>query len=84
MSQQTETKESKWDMPDELLLLLEKVEKEGKGGAQQSTALVYVAPSLFSTTFLTIYAVRLVHLAPPPAALQLQLRKPAQSVKEQQ
>ena len=25
---QTETKESKWDMPDELLLLLEKVEKE--------------------------------------------------------
>jgi len=28
MSVQTETKESKWDMPDELLLLLEKVEKE--------------------------------------------------------
>jgi hypothetical protein len=26
--QQTESKESKWDMPDELLLLLEKVEKE--------------------------------------------------------
>lgn len=26
---QTETKESKWDMPDELLLLLEKVEKDG-------------------------------------------------------
>ena len=25
---QTETKESKWDMPDELLLVLEKVEKE--------------------------------------------------------
>lgn len=25
---QTETKESKWDMPDELLLLLEKVEKD--------------------------------------------------------
>lgn len=25
---QTDTKESKWDMPDELLLLLEKVEKE--------------------------------------------------------
>jgi hypothetical protein len=27
---QTESKESKWDMPDELLLLLEKVEKEGQ------------------------------------------------------
>lgn len=36
---QTDTKESKWDMPDELLLLLEKVEKEGK----QNTALVYVS-----------------------------------------
>ena len=33
---QTESKESKWDMPDELLLLLEKVEKE----AQPSNALV--------------------------------------------
>lgn len=31
MSAQTETKESKWDMPDELLLLLEKVEKESQG-----------------------------------------------------
>jgi pre-mRNA-processing factor 40 len=28
MRAQTESKESKWDMPDELLLLLEKVEKE--------------------------------------------------------
>ncbi|KAG8220839.1 hypothetical protein J3R82DRAFT_2333, partial [Butyriboletus roseoflavus] len=27
----TESKESKWDMPDELLLLLEKVEKEAQG-----------------------------------------------------
>jgi len=31
MSTQTESKESKWDMPDELLLLLEKVEKEAQG-----------------------------------------------------
>lgn len=31
---QTETKESKWDMPDELLLLLEKVEKENKSAQQ--------------------------------------------------
>ena len=38
---QTETKESKWDMPDELLLLLEQVEKEGKA-APSNTALVYV------------------------------------------
>jgi len=30
MSTQTESKESKWDMPDELLLL-EKVEKEAQG-----------------------------------------------------
>lgn len=29
---QTETKESKWDMPDELLLVLEKVEKEPQAG----------------------------------------------------
>ena len=35
---QTETKESKWDMPDELLLLLEKVEK----AAQPQNALVCV------------------------------------------
>ncbi len=35
---QTETKESKWDMPDELLLILEKVEKEGK--SQPTNALV--------------------------------------------
>ena len=36
LSCKTETKESKWDMPDELLLVLEKVEKEGAvptGGA---------------------------------------------------
>ena len=36
LSYKTETKESKWDMPDELLLVLEKVEKEGTvptGGA---------------------------------------------------
>ncbi|KAF8640303.1 hypothetical protein AX16_010198 [Volvariella volvacea WC 439] len=32
----TETKESKWDMPDELLLLLEQVE-ENKPGAQVAT-----------------------------------------------
>ena len=38
---QTETKESKWDMPDELLLLLEKVEKEGKAAPQPASALVY-------------------------------------------
>jgi len=30
---QTETKESKWDMPDELLLVLEKVEKEAQAPA---------------------------------------------------
>jgi hypothetical protein len=30
-SVQVETKVSKWDMPEELLLLLEKVEKEGPG-----------------------------------------------------
>lgn len=36
----TETKESKWDMPDELLLLLEKVEKEGKAAQQSNNALV--------------------------------------------
>lgn len=30
---QTETKDSKWDMPDELLLLLEKVEKESQSSA---------------------------------------------------
>ena len=34
---QTETKESKWDMPDELLLLLETVEKTAP-----TNALVYV------------------------------------------
>ncbi|KAJ8508895.1 hypothetical protein ONZ45_g8873 [Pleurotus djamor] len=34
----TETKESKWDMPDELLLLLEKVEKEGKPSPATATA----------------------------------------------
>jgi pre-mRNA-processing factor 40 len=33
MEGQTESKESKWDMPDELLLILEKVEKEGKAQA---------------------------------------------------
>lgn len=46
---QTDTKESKWDMPDELLLLLEKVEKDGK--AQPNNALVYVSshPSSRST-----------------------------------
>ena len=37
-------------MPDELLLLLEKVEKEGKGAATSASALVYVLLfSLFST-----------------------------------
>ena len=30
-------------MPDELLLLLEKVEKEGKGAAPSASALVYVS-----------------------------------------
>ena len=44
---QTDTKESKWDMPDELLLLLEKVEKEGKAAAQSVSALVYVFGSFF-------------------------------------
>lgn len=39
---QTETKESKWDMPEELLLLLENVEKEGSA----ANALVYVHPHL--------------------------------------
>jgi pre-mRNA-processing factor 40 len=33
-SLQTETKESKWDMPDKLILVLEKVEKEGQMNAQ--------------------------------------------------
>lgn len=32
LSLQTDTKESKWDMPDELLLVLEKVEKEPQAG----------------------------------------------------
>lgn len=39
---QTETKESKWDMPDELLLLLEKVEKDAKA---TQVAAAYVVPS---------------------------------------
>ncbi|KAF7316925.1 hypothetical protein HMN09_00426700 [Mycena chlorophos] len=34
----TETKESKWDMPDELLLLLEKVEKDSAPVAPKSSA----------------------------------------------
>ena len=34
-------------MPDELLLLLEKVEKEGKAAAQSVSALVYVFRSFF-------------------------------------
>jgi hypothetical protein len=38
----TETKESKWDMPDELLLVLEKVEKEGGANQQAPLALVCV------------------------------------------
>lgn len=42
-SLQTETKESKWDMPDELLLLLEKVEKENKAAQQ---AYVDILPPL--------------------------------------
>jgi len=36
---QVETKVSKWDMPEELLLLLEKVEKEGAGAT-----IPYVCP----------------------------------------
>lgn len=47
---QTETKESKWDMPDELLLLLEKVEKEGKATAPPASALVYVTDSFSRST----------------------------------
>lgn len=35
-SPQTDTKESKWDMPDELLLLLEKVEKDGPAPTQNN------------------------------------------------
>jgi len=39
---QTETKESKWDMPDELLLVLEKVEKESKPAPPPSAGCVSV------------------------------------------
>ena len=54
-------------MPDELLLLLEKVEKEGKGAAPSASALVYVLLfSLFSIC-LTWGLVPLVHLASPLA-----------------
>ena len=54
-------------MPDELLLLLEKVEKEGKGAATSASALVYVLLySLFSIC-LTRWPVPLVHLASPLA-----------------
>ncbi|KAH8107472.1 hypothetical protein DFH11DRAFT_1748020 [Phellopilus nigrolimitatus] len=44
VSQQTDTKESKWDMPDELLLLLEKVEKENKP-VQQATNSRMIVPN---------------------------------------
>jgi pre-mRNA-processing factor 40 len=37
---QTDTKESKWDMPDELLLVLEKVEKDGQANQPAPSTLV--------------------------------------------
>jgi hypothetical protein len=40
-SLQTDTKESKWDMPDELLLVLEKVEKEGQTSVQPAGVYVF-------------------------------------------
>jgi pre-mRNA-processing factor 40 len=39
---QTESKESKWDMPDELLLILEKVEKESKAAPPPATGYVTI------------------------------------------
>jgi hypothetical protein len=41
LSLQTDSKESKWDMPDELLLVLEKVEKEGQTTVQPAGAYVF-------------------------------------------
>jgi pre-mRNA-processing factor 40 len=41
----TETKESKWDMPDELLLVLEKVEKESKPNPPPATGYVTWLPT---------------------------------------
>ena len=42
----TETKESKWDMPDELLLVLEKVEKEGTVPIGSANTILPARPNL--------------------------------------
>lgn len=56
-------------MPDELLLILEKVEKEGKAAPQQSTAVVYVLSGTLSPSFRALirYLARLVDLPSPLA-----------------
>ena len=40
----TESKESKWDMPDELLLVLEKVEKEGQAANAPANTILPARP----------------------------------------
>jgi pre-mRNA-processing factor 40 len=49
--EQTESKESKWDMPDELLLLLEKVEKEKQNSQLVVAGSISYVPNLFPYTF---------------------------------
>lgn len=50
---QTDSKESKWDMPDELLLLLEKVEKDMPPNQPPATALTY-EPFIYFDSFASL------------------------------
>lgn len=49
--EQTESKESKWDMPDELLLLLEKVEREKQNSQLVVAGSIPYAQNIFPYTF---------------------------------
>lgn len=50
--EQTESKESKWDMPDELLLLLEKVEREKQNSQLVVAGSIPYVHNIFPYTFL--------------------------------
>ena len=51
LDQQTESKESKWDMPDELILLLEKVEKEKQKSQLVVAGSIPYVHKFFTCTF---------------------------------